>query len=163
MTSVAMIPAELRAAAQDLMDDYGERIDSNRLEEWLELFAEDCSYRIMSRENVEQNLPAPLMMCTGKDQLRDRIVALRRANEYNLHYDRHIIGTPRIRATDAADLWTVEASYAVYQTTLEGQPRLFSVGRYTDTLRAEGGTLLITKKLIVVDSFSIPTLLATPL
>jgi anthranilate 1,2-dioxygenase small subunit len=145
------------------MDDYGERIDSNRLEEWLDLFAEDCSYRIMSRENIEQNLPAPLMMCTSKDQLRDRIVALRRANEYNLHYDRHVIGAPRIRPTPSADLWMIEASYAVFQTTLEGQSRLFSVGRYTDTLRVEGGALLIREKLIVVDSFSIPTLLATPL
>jgi anthranilate 1,2-dioxygenase small subunit len=163
MTSLGMSPAEIRVAAQELMDDYGERIDSNRLEDWLKLFAEDCTYRIMSRENVEQNLPAPLMMCTSKNQLRDRIVALRRANEYNLHYDRHVIGVPRIRPTDTADLWAVEASYAVFQTTLEGQSRLFSVGRYADKLRAEGGTLLICEKLVVVDSFSIPTLLATPL
>jgi anthranilate 1,2-dioxygenase small subunit len=163
MIPPAMIPGELRQAAQDLMDEYGERIDSDRLEEWLDLFTEDCVYRVMPRENVEQNLPAPLMLCTNKNQLRDRIVALRRANEFNLHYDRHVIGGVRVRPASAAGLWQVEASYAVFQTTLEGQSRLFSVGRYHDTLRAEGGTLLFREKLVVVDSFSIPTLLATPL
>jgi len=43
MTSTAIVPAEIRAAAQELMDEYGERIDSGRLEEWLDLFAEDCT------------------------------------------------------------------------------------------------------------------------
>jgi anthranilate 1,2-dioxygenase small subunit len=157
-----MIPSAVREAAQDLMDDYGERIDSDRLEEWLDLFTEDCTYRVMPRENVEQNLPAPLMLCTSKNQLRDRIVALRRANEFNLHYDRHVIGGVRIRASSDG-LLRIEASYAVFQTTLEGQSRLFSVGRYFDTLRADGATLLFCEKLVVVDSFSIPTLLATPL
>jgi anthranilate 1,2-dioxygenase small subunit len=158
-----MTPAEVRQAAQDLMDEYGERIDSDRLEDWLDLFTEDCTYRVMPRENVEQNLPAPLMLCTNKNQLRDRIVALRRANEFNLHYDRHVIGGIRIRPSPSAGLWRIEASYAVFQTTLEGQSRLFSVGRYYDILRADGETLLFCEKLVVVDSFSIPTLLATPL
>jgi anthranilate 1,2-dioxygenase small subunit len=163
MSPTATVPAELRAAAQDLMDEYGELIDANRLEDWLELFTEDCTYRVMPRENVEQNLPVPLMMCSSKNQLRDRVIALRNANEYNLHYDRHVIGGIRIRASAKPGLWQVEASYSVFQTTLEGQSRLFSVGRYFDTLRADGDTLKLCDKLVVVDSFSIPTLLATPL
>jgi anthranilate 1,2-dioxygenase small subunit len=57
----------------------------------------------------------------------------------------------------------VEANYAVFQTTLEGQSKLFSVGRYRDKIRLEGGTLRFCEKYVVVDTFSIPTLLATPL
>jgi anthranilate 1,2-dioxygenase small subunit len=158
-----MIPSEIRHGAQDVMNEYGELIDSDRLEQWLELFTEDCTYRVMPRENVEQNLPVPLMMCSSKNQLRDRIVALRNANEFNLHYDRHVIGGVRVMPGSTGGLWRVEASYAVFQTNLEGQSRLFSVGRYYDTLRTEGDRLLFCEKLIIVDSFSIPTLLATPL
>jgi anthranilate 1,2-dioxygenase small subunit len=144
------------------MHEYAERIDSDRLEEWIELFTEDAQYRVIPRENVEQNLPAPIILCTNKNMLRDRIVSLRSANEFNLHYDRHIVGPPRVRP-QGGNLWSVEANYAVFQTTMEGVSKLFSVGRYIDKVRFEGDSLLFSDKLVIVDTFSIPTLLATPL
>jgi hypothetical protein len=82
--------AAVREAAEELMSDYAELIDADRLEEWLELFTEDAVYQVLPRENVEQNLPVSLMLCTNKNMLRDRVVSLRNANEYNLHYDRHL-------------------------------------------------------------------------
>jgi anthranilate 1,2-dioxygenase small subunit len=57
----------------------------------------------------------------------------------------------------------IGANYAVFQTNLEGQSRLFSVGRYQDSARVVGSRLLLCKKRIIVDTFSVPTLLATPL
>jgi anthranilate 1,2-dioxygenase small subunit len=157
-----MNPAHVHAAATELMHEYAERIDSDRLEEWIELFTEDAQYRVIPRENVEQNLPAPIILCTNKNMLRDRIVSLRSANEFNLHYDRHIVGPPRVRP-QGGNLWSVEANYAVFQTTMEGVSKLFSVGRYIDKVRFEGDSLLFSDKLVIVDTFSIPTLLATPL
>lgn len=152
----------IRDAAVDLMHEYALRIDDNRLEEWLDLFAEDAVYQILPRENVEQNLPAPIMLCTNKRMLRDRIVSLRTANEYNLHYDRHLVGDVRV-APVVPSVWRLEANFCVYQTDLEGRSRLFSVGRYYDRVREEAHGLLFIEKRIVIDSFSIPTLLATPL
>lgn len=157
-----MTAAAVREAADDLMQDYAELIDSDRLEQWLDLFTEDAVYQIVPRENVEQSLPVSLMLCTNKNMIRDRIVSLRNANEYNLHRDRHLVSRVKI-AEAAADSWRLEANYAVYQTDLEGQSRLFSVGRYLDTVRLEAGRLLFSEKKVVVDTFSIPTLLATPL
>lgn len=157
-----MTPDELRAAAIDLMDEYAERIDDDRLEEWLDLFTEDCSYRVVPRENLDQDLPASIILCTNKNMLRDRIVSLRNANLYNLHYDRHLISN--VRVSPAADGgWHLKANYASYQTALDGQSKLFSVGRYRDRIRLEGGRLLFSEKLVIVDTFSVPTLLATPL
>jgi anthranilate 1,2-dioxygenase small subunit len=154
--------ASIREAAEDLMDEYAERIDSDRLEEWLDLFAEDARYEVLPKENVEQNLPVSIMLCTNKNMLRDRIVSLRTANEYNLHYDRHLIG--RVRVTPLSeDVWQLEANYAVYQTNLEGRTRLFSVGRYRDKARMHNGKLVFIEKKVIVDTFSVPTLLATPL
>ena len=63
--------SSVREAAGDLMNDYCELIDSDRLEEWLDLFTEDASYTVIPRENVEQNLPNVLMWCDNKDMLRD--------------------------------------------------------------------------------------------
>ena len=154
--------SSVRDAAGDLMNDYCELIDSDRLEEWLDLFTEDASYTVIPRENVEQNLPAAIILCPNKNVLRDRISSLRNANEFNLHYDRHLVSSIRVRP-HAENVWLVEANYAVFQTTLEGQSKLFSVGRYRDKIRLEGGTLRFCEKYVVVDTFSIPTLLATPL
>lgn len=154
--------SSLREAAIDLIDEYAALIDGDRLEEWLELFTEDATYRIAPRENYDRGLPVSLILCTSKDMLRDRILSLRQANEYNPHYDRHLVTNVRARP-DGADTVRIEAHYLVVQTNLEGQSRLFSAGRYHDKARLDGGRLLFTEKLVIVDSFSVPTLLATPL
>ena len=39
-----MIPIETRLAIDDLFADYGAYLDSDRLEDWLELFVEDFVY-----------------------------------------------------------------------------------------------------------------------
>ena len=80
----------------NLMAEYGLRLDEDRLEDWVELFTEDCDYRVVTRENVEQGLPNVLMWCDNKNMLRDRVESYRQVNEYNPHYDRHVIGTLRI-------------------------------------------------------------------
>jgi anthranilate 1,2-dioxygenase small subunit len=157
-----MNPSAVREMANDLMDEYAERIDANRLEEWLDLFTEDATYQIIPRENFDRGLPVSIMLCTNKNMLRDRIVSLREANEYNLHYDRHIVGNVRVREHHEG-CWRLEANYAVFQINLEGQARLFAVGRYFDEVRYEGARLLFCKKQAVLDAFSVPTLLATPL
>lgn len=154
-----MIPRE---AIADLMADYGLLIDEDRLEDWVELFAEVSSYKIVARENVEQGLPQILVWCANKAMLRDRITSYRHVNEYNLHWDRHVIGAPRIRG-ERDGVWSVEAGYSLFQTDLEGQSRLFSVGRYVDTIVLDAGVARFRDKLVIVDTASIPTLLATPI
>ena len=152
----------LREAAIDLVDDYVGLIDAGKFEAWLDLFAEQSSYRIVPRENYDRDLPAAIILCTSKDMLRDRIVSLRKANEYNPHYDRHLVTNIRVRP-DGEEAVRIEAHYLVVQTNLEGQSRLFSSGRYLDRARMENGRMLFTEKLVIVDTFSVPTLLATPL
>lgn len=152
----------VKAAAQELMDEYVGRIDEDRLEEWLDLFAEEARYQVLPRENLEQDLPVSIILCTSKNMLRDRIVALRNANLFNPHYDRHLVSQVRVKQ-EGEGLWRLSANYAVYQSSHEGQSRLFSVGGYRDKVRMEGGKLLFVEKLVIVDTFAVPSLLATPL
>ena len=150
------------AQAAELMDEYIDLIDSDRLEEWIELFTEDATYQVLPRENLERKLPASLILCTSKNMLRDRIVSLRNANLYNPHYDRHLVSAVRVKP-QSEGVWQITATYAVYQTTLEGHSRLFSVGGYRDKVRMDGGRLRFSEKLVIVDTYAVSSMLATPL
>ena len=151
-----------RIAVFDLLAEYGALLDLVQYDEWLGLFAAECRYRIVPRENSEQGLPAALIFCDSRAMLEDRIMALREANKYNIHTDRHLIGLPRLVAAEGAAL-AVEAPFAVYQTDQEGETRLFATGLYRDRLEPAGGALRIRDKLVLLDTFAVPTLLATPL
>jgi anthranilate 1,2-dioxygenase small subunit len=151
---------QLREQAHDLLEIYGRLLDEDKLEDWVDLFAENCHYEIVSRENREQNLPLSLMLCDNKDMLRDRIFSLREANIFNIHRDCHVIGL--VHATEDEGI-TATAPYALFQSNQEGDSRLFSVGRYYLDLLRNGDTLRIAKQIVVVDTGAIPTLLATPI
>lgn len=152
----------VREALTDLMAEYAMAIDEDRLEDWVELFVEDCDYRVVTRENVEQGLTNILMWCDNKDMLRDRVESYRHVNEYNLHWDRHVLGPLRYAANDGR-LWRFEVSYALFQTDLEGASRLFSLGRYEmEALIEESGARLKSVK-VIADTGLIPSLLATPI
>lgn len=153
---------QTREALTALMADYAMAIDEDRLEDWVELFTEDCDYRVVTRENVEQDLPNVLMWCDNKDMLRDRIDAYRHVNEYNLHYDRHVLGPIRIVETKGG-LWSFDLSYSLFQTTLEGESRLFSVGRYRVEARLENGVARLKTVCAIADTGLVSTLLATPI
>jgi anthranilate 1,2-dioxygenase small subunit len=150
-----------REAIRDLLVEYGLLIDEDRLEAWLDLFVEDCVYTVVARENVDQNLPLPLILCENKRMLRDRIGAYRHVNEYNFHRDRHVIGGARFCEVEAGK-WRIQASYSLYQTDTEGATRLFLVGSYDMTGIIEGGRPLLSEVTVIVDTAAIPTLLATP-
>jgi anthranilate 1,2-dioxygenase small subunit len=162
MSVAAAIPQEVRNAVADLLAEYGMALDQDRLEDWASLFTDDCDYRVISRENEEQNLPNVMIWCDNRAMLLDRIESYRHVNEYNLHWDRHVIGLPR-HFGQVDGLWQVEASYSAFQTNLEGATRLFSVGRYRMGLLVVSGIARIRSAVVVADTGLIPTLLATPL
>ena len=147
------------AAVYDLFAEYGALIDLAKFDEWLDLFAEECRYQVIPRENFDRGLPAALVFCDSRAMLEDRIRALREANKYNIHTDRHVIGLPRVLDDGLA----AEVPFAVYQTDQEGETRLFATGLYRDRLELVGSRLKIRDKLILLDTFAVPTLLATPL
>ena len=151
-----------REILTSLMAEYAMLIDEDKLEDWVELFAEDCDYRVVTRENVEQNLPNVLMWCDNKNMLRDRVASYRDVNLYNLHYDRHVLG-PLAFLKQQGDLWTFEVSYSLFQTELEGASRLFSVGRYAIEATISGKSAKLKKVMVVADTGLIPSLLATPI
>ena len=155
-----------RLAVHALLAEYGALLDFGRYDEWLALFAATCRYCVVPRENYDAGLPVALIYCDSRAMLEDRIQALREANKYNIHSDRHIIGLPRIIAEQAGGERgeiEIEAPFAVYQTDQEGETRLFATGLYRDRLTGAGDALRIADKLVLLDTSAVSTLLATPL
>ncbi|MCW5736005.1 MAG: nuclear transport factor 2 family protein [Enhydrobacter sp.] len=145
-----------------LFADYASLLDSERYDEWLDLFAEQATYQIVPRENVQLGLPASLMLCRNKDMLRDRITTLLEVNEYDIYSARHILGLPRFDEPSGG-IVSVETPFAVYHTDQEGVSRLFGVGEYRSRIACAGSRLLFEANIVQLDTFSVPTLLADPL
>ena len=136
-------------------------LDSGDYDAWLGDFAEDCRYVVQSAENLDLGHDMPLMYARNKNMLRDRILSLREANIYNIHRDRHVLGLPWLGRGDSA--LPVETGIAVFQTDQDGYSALFCVGAYRDKLVRENAAYRILSREVIVDSFAVKRLLATPL
>ncbi len=109
----------------DLFAAHGDLLDEDKLDEWTELFTDDCLYLVIPRENVERGLPLAAIRCESRGYLKDRVVAVRETSMYAPRSQRHVIGTAR-KQLDGA----LTASYAVFQTLADEPTKVFSTGRY---------------------------------
>jgi anthranilate 1,2-dioxygenase small subunit len=148
-----------------LQEHYVSVIDTDRLEEWPDLFTEDCVYEIIPKENADLGLPVGIMHCFGRPMLRDRIIALRSANVFEPHTYRHMTSGLEFTPIDA-DTIDMQSNYVVIQTLTDGESRVYQAGRYFDrvirTEHTEQGWLY-QRKRVVYDTSRVQTLLATPI
>ena len=157
----AVYDPQLRGMVDHLLTRSVLLIDRDDLDGWLDCFEAESRYVVMPRDNRERGFPAALIHCDNKDRLRDRVVCLRHANKFNPHYDRHIVGAGNIH-TVVDGVATVESSFMIVQTTLTGVSTLFCAGGYEDRIRVTGAEAKFVERIAVLDTFSVPTLLATP-
>ena len=157
-----MMSIEERMDIHDLFADYGTCLDEDRLEEWLELFSVDCTYKIVPRDNYDLNLPVTLMLCENRNMLRDRIVSLREANQFTVHRDRRLISNIKIKQSIESE-FLVTGNYVVYQADREGSGSLFSFGFYDSTIIFVSEKPKFYSMMVVVDNWAIPHMLSTPI
>src|ERR1700710_969783 len=87
----------IRLGVQELIGEYAERIDEDRLEEWPDLFADPCRYLVISRSNHEAGMRQGVMYAATRGMLLDRVFSIRRANLFEPHRYRHVIGPIRLK------------------------------------------------------------------
>jgi 3-phenylpropionate/cinnamic acid dioxygenase small subunit len=155
------VPLELRARVADLYAAYADALDEGELERWPEFFTEACLYKVMPRENWEQDLPVAVIACESRAMLRDRVTALRETALYAPRLVRHVIGNVRVRAIEPEGL-RLTATFVLIQTMLDEPSALFLCGRYLDRVVEEEGALRFAEKLCVYDSTIVPTSLVYP-
>lgn len=162
------MPAELdpqlrlRLRIEALLADYVHCIDDDRLEEWPDFFVEDGRYRIITRENWELGLPLGIVHCDGRGMLADRVSAMRRANIYEPHGYRHMVGAVRVMDSNGGE-HGVEANFTVTRVMHDGAMSAFACGKYVDRIVEADGALKFKEKAVVLDSRRIDTLLVIPI
>ena len=157
---------EARATSHErvraLYDDYAYRLNTGDLEGWLGLFAEDCSYRIVSRENHSQGLPLALVRCDSRALLADRVAAIRNTQFFAARVMRSFVSGLRILSATPSGL-EVTASFLVTEALEREPPRIHSVGEYRDLVVTRDGGLRFARKCAIYDSPMIQTSLIYPL
>jgi anthranilate 1,2-dioxygenase small subunit len=144
-----------------LQERYVTVIDSDRLEEWPELFTEDGIYEIVPKENADRGMPMGIMHCFGRPMMRDRIISLRQANLFEPHTYRHMTSGLEFTRADQNTV-DMQSSYVVVQTLTDGETRLYQAGRYFDrVVRTRDGWRYQYKRAIY-DTSRVQTLLVTP-
>ncbi len=145
-----------------LYSDYASVVDSAQWEKWVELFVEDCEYKIQPRENFERGFPLCTLALLSKNMLKDRIYGIHETLYHDPYYQRHVVGLPIVREV-SDDFIVAEANYAVFRTKLSGDSTVFNVGRYLDRLTRESGELKFVSRLCIYDSEMIPNSLIYPI
>ena len=152
----------IRLGVQELIGSYAETIDEDRLEEWPDLFADPCRYLVISRSNHEAGMRQGVMYAASRGMMLDRVFSIRRANLFEPHRYRHVIGPIRLKGMDGA-VARVHSHFIVVRIMRDGATSVFATGRYLDRIDTSGSTYRFQERLVVLDSDRIDTLLAIPL
>jgi anthranilate 1,2-dioxygenase small subunit len=151
-----------RLELQLLQDNYIASLDTDRLEDWPEMFVEDCLYEIIPKENADLGLPAPLIHCDNKRMLRDRVISLRNANIFQPVIYRHFVSAMQWQpAGDGA--YEMQSNYLVINTNQLGQSFVYQTGRYFDLVVTTDEGLRFKQKRVIYDTSRVQTLLAIPI
>jgi anthranilate 1,2-dioxygenase small subunit len=153
---------DLRRRVEDLHTRYLRVIDDDRIEEWPNLFTEECLYKITTRENFDLGLPLAIMECRSRGMLVDRVTGLRRINVYEPQRYSHQVSGLVIEPLDELTA-ACRSNYLVVRTVGDGTMILFSTGIYVDKVVVRSGCALFAERIVVQDSRRVETLLAIPL
>jgi anthranilate 1,2-dioxygenase small subunit len=151
----------LRSELSALQERYIAAIDNDRLEDWPKLFTNDCLYQIISKENEDNHLPAPVIHCENAGMLRDRVVALRNANIYAKPTYRHFLSGMEWREEEGG--YALSTNYLVVNTSQDGASAVYQAGRYLDLVVRTPEGLRFKQKRCVYDTLRVQTLLAYPI
>jgi anthranilate 1,2-dioxygenase small subunit len=152
----------VRLGIQELIAAYADCIDEDRLEEWPEFFTEQCRYLITSRADHAAGLRHGVVYAASRGMLADRVFALRKANIFEPHRYRHIVGPIRIRKLEGGAA-NVASNFFAARIMHDGDTTLFATGRYLDRIDVSAPPYRFIERIVVLDSHKIDTLLVIPL
>lgn len=162
METLVSTRLQLQQLVTELNALHAELIDDDRLEEWPDLFAAECTYTVIARENHERNMSLAAIFCDSRRMLVDRIVSLRKANIFPVHNYRHILGPTRVVSLEGM-LAKVQTNYAVLMTRTDGQTTIYNSGKYIDEIDCSGDRPQFRSKLAVFDTNLIDTMMVRPI
>ncbi|HTI88138.1 MAG TPA: aromatic-ring-hydroxylating dioxygenase subunit beta [Alphaproteobacteria bacterium] len=157
-------PSDARALRADIYDfnsAYAACIDDGDIMLWPDFFTEDAVYKVIPRENWDQNLPLATIFAEGRGGLIDRTVAITKTTVARPRYLRHFISNIRVLGTDTGVI-RAEANYMVVETMPTEVTRILSAGRYLDKFVYEGKELKLKQRFCIYDSEIVPATIVYP-
>src|SRR4051794_28297557 len=115
----------VRLGVHELIGAYVDCIDEDRLEEWPDMFVEQCRYLIISRSNHAAGLRQGVMYAASRGMLLDRVTALRRANIFEPHRYRHVVGPVRLHGLEGS-VAIVQSNFMAVRIMHDGTATLFA-------------------------------------
>ena len=149
-------------ALAQLYADYAAAVDAQDWDRWVDLFVDDCEYKVQPRENFERGFPLATLALLSRGMLKDRVYGIRETLFHDPYYQRHVVGLPRILRVEG-DLIEAEANYAVFRTKLNKESTVFNVGRYLDRVQLTPNGPKFASRLCIYDTEMIPNSLIYPI
>ena len=157
------IDVALQFEIEDLYSRYGALLDDGPLREWPDLFAEQCLYLLIPRDNYDRGLPLAIIRCESRGMLTDRIRAAQETIMHEPRYLRHQITNVRVTNVQGERIDAI-ADFSVMEVLPDELPRILAVGRYIDVIqRRSDGALEFSEKRCVYDSVLVPNTIVYPL
>ena len=141
---------------------YASVVNQANWQAWMDLFVEDCAYKIQPRENFDRQMPLCTLALLSKGMLKDRVYGITNTLYHDPYYQRHIIGLPLILKATEEQIFC-ETNYAVFRTKFSETTEVMNVGRYIDLLVFENQQLKIKSRNCVFDSEMISNSIIYPI
>ena len=115
---------------------YGEILDEARLPEWADLFAQECLYQIITRENYESGYGLCTMQADSRDMILDRVQGILRTQRFIPRYYRRFYSGTRIVVVTEGVIETRQ-NVLLVQTLIDEPARILLCGVAHDQQRLE--------------------------
>lgn len=159
--AASTITPALREQIEDMLLDYCHRLDDEDWDAWPEFFTDDGTYKILTRENHEADLPLGIMFCDGIGMMKDRMLALQTANIYEPHSHCHVLSRSALELENSTVI--ARTNFTVTRTMQNGAMEIFATGKYLDRIDVSSSTPKFKQRLAVIESRRIDILLVAPL
>ena len=157
---------ELRCELEDFLVHEAWLLDSDLLEGWLELFADDVRYWAPVRMNLDkkrENFSQPLLTAHFDDNKMGLDLRVKRVRTGLARTEeppsrlRHFVSNVRIIEIDGSDRVRVGSNFIVFKSRAISEETWF-VGTREDRCRRKVDGWLIEERMIVLDHNAVPTI-----
>jgi p-cumate 2,3-dioxygenase beta subunit len=149
-----------RSVVEDLFYHEAFLLDNWRLDDWLMLLTEDCTYQVPSNDAPQsQSGQALYLIADDRRRITERVTRLKDKNahsEFPHSRTRRIIGNVQFcELIDTSEpTYSAHANFIIYRHRRDGDIRAY-VGRYENEVKKLNNQLLFSKRKVYLDAYEL--------